>query len=212
MDSPNKITPCLWFNFNAEEAVNFYLSIFRSGKILQISRYGDSVPDRKGAAMMMRFEIAGQEFRALNGGPQYPFTEAISLSVDCATQVEVDELWTLLSDGGSQGRCGWLKDKFGLSWQIVPRSLGKLLGDPDPARAGRAMREMMTMSKLDIDRMERDGTGRERRSGVTFATMMVHVRHRGFYHPQLRFRPSPYSPHDHHDHPSRAGSAGRLPV
>jgi predicted 3-demethylubiquinone-9 3-methyltransferase (glyoxalase superfamily) len=118
-----KITPCLWFNFNAEEAVNYYLSIFKNSKILEISHYGDAVPSHKGKVLTLLFEIEGQKFQALNGEPQFPFTEAISLSVDCETQEEVDALWSKLSAGGSESQCGWLKDKFGLSWQIVPRAL-----------------------------------------------------------------------------------------
>src|SRR5260221_1157776 len=113
-----KITPCLWFNFNAEEAVNHYVGIFKRSKILEVSHYGDAVPDLKGKVLTIRFELDGQELLALNGGPRYTFTEAISLSVDCADQAEVDLLWERLSEGGTADRCGWLKDKFGLSWQI----------------------------------------------------------------------------------------------
>jgi predicted 3-demethylubiquinone-9 3-methyltransferase (glyoxalase superfamily) len=145
-----KLTPCLWFNFNAEEAVEHYLGIFKNGKVLELSRYGDAVPSLKGKVLTMRFEIEGQELLALNAGPQFPFTEAISLSVDCADQAEVDHLWTRLSAGGSTGQCGWLKDKFGLSWQIVPRALVDLLKDPDPAKAQRVMGAMMQMTKIDI--------------------------------------------------------------
>jgi predicted 3-demethylubiquinone-9 3-methyltransferase (glyoxalase superfamily) len=150
MTSIQKITPCLWFNFNAEEAVNHYMSIFKHSRILQVTRYGDAVPEHKGKVVVMRFEIEGQQFQALNAGPQFPFTEAISLSVDCADQAEVDDLWTRLSDGGSTGQCGWLKDKFGLSWQIVPRALVTLLNDPDAEKAARVMRAMMSMSKINI--------------------------------------------------------------
>jgi predicted 3-demethylubiquinone-9 3-methyltransferase (glyoxalase superfamily) len=144
-----KITPCLWFNFNAEEAVDHYLSIF-NGKVLDSSRYGDSMPQFKGKILTMRFELEGQPFRALNAGPQFPFTEAISLSVDCADQAEIDRLWTKLSEGGSTGQCGWLKDKFGLSWQIVPSELGKLMSDSTPEQAQRVMGAFMKMTKFDI--------------------------------------------------------------
>lgn len=150
MTIPPKITPCLWFNFNAEEAVNHYLGIFKQSRILDVSRYGEAVPELKGKVLAMRFEIEGQVFQALNGGPQFPFTEAISLSVDCADQAEVDTLWTRLSEGGSPGRCGWLKDKFGLSWQIVPRALVKLLNDADPVRSTRVMTALLSMGKIDI--------------------------------------------------------------
>jgi predicted 3-demethylubiquinone-9 3-methyltransferase (glyoxalase superfamily) len=149
-----KITPCLWFNFNAEEAVNYYLSIFKNSKILEVSHYGDAVPAHKGQVLTLLFEIEGQQFQALNGGSQFPFTEAISLSVDCETQAEVDELWSKLSAGGSEGRCSWLKDKFGLSWQIVPRALTEMLKDKDADKATRVMQAMLTMSKIDVDRLQ----------------------------------------------------------
>ena len=149
-----KITPCLWFNFNAEEAVNHYLSIFKHSTILETSRYGDGMPELKGKVLTIRFEIEGQQLLALNAGPQFPFTAAISLSVDCVDQVEVDMLWTCLSEGGSAGQCGWLKDKFGLSWQIVPRALVTMLKDPDSDKAARVMQTMMTMSKIDIARLQ----------------------------------------------------------
>jgi predicted 3-demethylubiquinone-9 3-methyltransferase (glyoxalase superfamily) len=145
-----KLTPCLWFNFNAEEAVNHYLSIFKNGKVLDVSRYGDAMPEFKGKVLTMRFELEGQEFQALNAGPQFPFTEAISISVDCADQAEVDSLWAKLCEGGSPSQCGWLKDKFGLSWQIVPTALVQMLKDPDPAKAQRVMGAMMKMQKIDI--------------------------------------------------------------
>lgn len=154
MTPRQKVTPCLWFNFNAEEAVNHYLGIFKRSRILEVSRYGDAMPQLKGKVLVMRFEIEGQQFQALNAGPQFPFTEAISLSVDCADQDEVDTLWERLSDGGSAGQCGWLKDKFGLSWQIVPRALVTLLNDADAVKAARVMQAMMTMSKIDIARLQ----------------------------------------------------------
>ncbi len=149
-----KITPCLWFNFNAEEAVNHYIGIFPRSKILEVSRYGDALSDLKDQVLTMRFEIEGQQFQALNAGPQFPFTEAISLSVDCADQAEVDALWDRLSEGGSTSQCGWLKDKFGLSWQIVPRALVAMLKDPDAVKASRVMQAMMTMSKIDIAKLQ----------------------------------------------------------
>lgn len=153
--TPQKIAPCLWFNFNAEEAVNYYLSIFKNSKILEVSHYGDAVPEHKGKVLTLRFEIEGQQFQALNGGPQFPFTEAISLSVDCETQEEVDELWNKLSAGGSESQCGWLKDdKFGLSWQIVPRALTTMLKDKDADKVTRVMQAMFTMSKIDVARLQ----------------------------------------------------------
>lgn len=154
MTNRQKITPCLWFDFNAEEAVGHYLDIFKNSRILQILHYGDAVPERKDKVLTILFELEGQQFIALNGGPQFPFTEAISLSVDCADQREVDELWTRLSAGGSEGRCGWLKDKFGVSWQIVPRRMMEMLSDADSERVARAMQAMMTMGKLDIAQLE----------------------------------------------------------
>jgi predicted 3-demethylubiquinone-9 3-methyltransferase (glyoxalase superfamily) len=154
MTTPQKITPCLWFNFNAEEAVNHYLSIFKNGKILEVSHYGDAMPQHKGKVMILLFEIEGQQFQALNGGAEFPFTEAISLSVDCETQEEVDELWSKLSAGGSESQCGWLKDKFGLSWQIVPRTLVEMLQDKDCDRVTRVMQAMFTMSKIDVSRLQ----------------------------------------------------------
>ena len=145
-----KIMPFLWFDGKAEEAMKFYVSIFKNSKVLGVSRYGEAGPGPKGSAMTVRFELDGQEFIGLNGGPQFKFTEAVSFSVDCKTQKEVDELWEKLSEGGEQGPCGWLKDKYGLSWQIVPSILGKLLGDKDPAKANRVMKAMLQMKKLDI--------------------------------------------------------------
>jgi predicted 3-demethylubiquinone-9 3-methyltransferase (glyoxalase superfamily) len=155
MTATQKITPCLWFNFNAEEAVNHYMRIFEKSKILRVLHYGDAMPDLKGKVLMIEFELNGQQFQALNAGPQFPFTEAVSLSVDCADQAEVDQLWARLSEGGSTGQCSWLKDKFGLSWQIVPHALLTMLNDPDPARATRVMQSMMTMNKIDIAALEK---------------------------------------------------------
>jgi predicted 3-demethylubiquinone-9 3-methyltransferase (glyoxalase superfamily) len=155
MSAHNKITPCLWFNFNAEEAVDHYTSIFKRSGILEVSRYGDAMPQFKGRVLTILFELEGQQFQALNGGPQYRFTEAISLSVDCADQAEVDELWTRLSEGGTQGQCAWLTDKFGVSWQIVPRALVTMLTDPDADKAARVMQAMLIMQKIDISRLQR---------------------------------------------------------
>lgn len=150
MSARQKISTYLWFNDNAEEAVNFYISIFADAQILNLARYPEGVPDLGGKAMSITFQLEGQKFMALNGGPLFQFTEAISLFVDCSTQEEVDDLWTKLCEGGEPGRCAWLKDKFGLSWQIVPRQLGELLGDPDPQKSQRVLQAMLQMSKIDI--------------------------------------------------------------
>ena len=149
-----KIIPFLWFNNNAEEAVNFYASVFKDSRILNIARYGDAGPGPKGQVMTASFQLNGQEFIALNGGPHFKFTEAISFVVNCQTQEEVDEYWDKLSDGGEKSRCGWLKDKFGLSWQVVPTILSKLLGDKDAEKSKRVMSAMMQMDKLDIAKLE----------------------------------------------------------
>ena len=154
-----KITPFLWYDGNAEEAVNFYISIFKNSKIGKISRYGDAGPGPKGSVMSMTFQIEGQEFFALNGGPQFKFTPAISFFVNCETQQEVDDLWEKLSAGGRTDRCGWLQDKFGLSWQIIPSVLGQLLGDKDPQRAKRAMQAMLQMTKIDINKLQQAAAG-----------------------------------------------------
>jgi predicted 3-demethylubiquinone-9 3-methyltransferase (glyoxalase superfamily) len=149
-----QITPFLWFDGNAEEAMNFYTSIFKNSKIGSVRRYGDAGPGPKGSVMTGTFQLNGQEFMVLNGGPLFKFTEAISFFVNCETQEEVDELWEKLSAGGQESRCGWLKDKFGLSWQIIPRILGELLGDKDPAKAQRVMQAMLQMSKIDIKKLK----------------------------------------------------------
>ena len=149
-----KITPFLWFESNAEEAVNFYVSIFPDSKILSMNRYGEAGPGPKGQVMTASFELAGQRFTALNGGPHFKFTEAVSFVVSCKTQKEVDEMWEKLSAGGEKGNCGWLKDKFGLSWQIVPTALPELLSDPDPAISQSVMKAMMKMKKLDVKELE----------------------------------------------------------
>lgn len=145
-----KITPFLWFNDKAEEAMNFYVSLFKNSKIVSIARYGDTVPGMKGRVLTGIFQLDGQEFMALDGGPQFPFTEAVSLYVDCADQEEVDFYWDKLVEGGEPGVCGWLKDKYGLSWQIVPSELGELLQNKDPAIANRVMQAMLKMHKIDI--------------------------------------------------------------
>ena len=145
------IFPFLWFDNQAEEAVNFYASIFADSKIGEISRYGEGSPFPAGTALVVNFELNGLHLRAINAGPMYSFTEAISLQIDVETQDEVDYLWeSLLSDGGVPDRCGWLKDKYGLSWQVVPTILGRLLTDPDAEKAGRVMGAMLTMSKIEI--------------------------------------------------------------
>ena len=148
-----KITPFLWYDNNAEEAINLYLSIFKNSKITKVARYGDAGPGPKGSVMTIAFQLEGQEFIALNGGPMFKFTEAISLSVDCKTQQEVDELWEKLSAGGQPGQCGWLKDRFGLSWQIVPSALVEMLQDKDAEKSNRVMQAMMQMRKIDIARL-----------------------------------------------------------
>jgi predicted 3-demethylubiquinone-9 3-methyltransferase (glyoxalase superfamily) len=154
MPGKQKITTFLWFDGKAEEAANHYVSIFKNSKILNVARYGDAGPGPKGSVMTVQFQLEGQEFIALNGGPQFKFTEAISLVVSCDTQAEVDELWSKLSAGGEEGPCGWLKDKFGLSWQIVPSALGKMMADKDPKKSNRVMEAMLQMRKMDIARLE----------------------------------------------------------
>ncbi len=149
-----KITPFLWFDGKAEEAANFYVSIFKNSKVLSVHSYGEEGPGPKGTVMSVTFQLDGQEFYALNGGPQYTFTPAVSFFVSCETQQEVDELWEKLSKGGAKQRCGWLTDKFGLSWQVIPTILGKLLQDKDPKKAGRVMKAMLQMDKLDIGRLK----------------------------------------------------------
>lgn len=149
-----KITPFLWFNDNAEEAMNYYLSIFSDSKILDISRYNDAGPGPAGSVMTATFELHGQQFIALNGGPHFKFTEAISFVVDCDTQKEIDELWERLSLGGEKSRCGWLKDKFGLWWQIVPPILTKYLLDEDVQKSQRVMQAMLKMDKIDIQKLK----------------------------------------------------------
>jgi predicted 3-demethylubiquinone-9 3-methyltransferase (glyoxalase superfamily) len=149
-----KITPFLWFDTQAEEAAKFYASIFPKSKILKMARYGDAGPGPVGSVMTVEFELNGQHMIALNGGPHFKFTEAISLSVDCEDQKEVDRYWTKLSQGGEQSMCGWLKDRYGLSWQINPSILGKLLSDKDAKKAKRVMEAMLKMRKIDIAALE----------------------------------------------------------
>jgi predicted 3-demethylubiquinone-9 3-methyltransferase (glyoxalase superfamily) len=145
-----KITPFPWFDGKAEEAMNFYVSIFKNSKVGTVARYGEAGPGAKGSVMSVTFQLDGQEFFALNGGPQFTFSPAISFFVDCKTQEEVDELWEKLSEGGKTQQCGWLQDKYGLSWQIIPTALGEMLHDPDPLKSQRVMKAMMQMIKIDI--------------------------------------------------------------
>jgi predicted 3-demethylubiquinone-9 3-methyltransferase (glyoxalase superfamily) len=150
-----KITPFLWFDGNAEDAAKFYVSIFKKSKVMSVNRAGPNGP-----VFSVTFQLEGQDFYALNGGPQYAFTPAISMFVNCETQKEVDELWRKLTDGGSEEPCGWLKDKYGLSWQIIPTTLGKMLGDKDRAKANRVMQAMLTMKKIDIKGLQKAYEGK----------------------------------------------------
>ena len=145
-----KITPCLWFDTEGEDAARFYTSMFPNSKIRHVARYGSAGPRPEGTVMTVSFELDGQEFVALNGGPDFTFNEAISFQVDCKDQEEVDRFWSKLSEGGEEGPCGWLKDRFGVSWQIIPTALPKLLGDPDPKKSQRVMSAMMGMKKIEI--------------------------------------------------------------
>jgi predicted 3-demethylubiquinone-9 3-methyltransferase (glyoxalase superfamily) len=156
-----KITPFLWFDTNAEEAARFYTSIFKNSKILNVSRSGDAGPGPTGTAMVVSFQLEGQQFTALNGGPQFNFSEAFSFVVNCDNQQEIDYYWNkLTSDGGHESQCGWLKDRFGFSWQIVPTALGKLMTDTDPKRASRVMQALRQMKKLDIAALEQAAEGK----------------------------------------------------
>ncbi len=150
-----KITPCLWFDTEGEEAAAFYTSVFPNSRIVDIARYGSAGPRPEGTVMTVSFELDGQKFVALNGGPDFTFNEAISFKVDCENQEEVDAYWSKLSAGGEEGPCGWLKDKFGVSWQIVPTILTELLQDPDQEKAQRVMSAMLKMKKIEIDELER---------------------------------------------------------
>jgi predicted 3-demethylubiquinone-9 3-methyltransferase (glyoxalase superfamily) len=165
MGVSRRITPCLWFDSQAEEAAKFYTGIFRNSKITQVSHYGEAgreVHGRPvGSVMTVAFELDGQAFTALNGGPVFRFNEAISLQINCETQAEVDHFWERLSEGGDPKaqQCGWLKDRYGVSWQVVPSVLPRLMSDPDPAKSGRAMQAMLQMKKIDIDKLERAAAG-----------------------------------------------------
>lgn len=150
-----KITTFLWYDTQAEEAANLYTSIFPNSKILTIARYGDAGPGPKGSVMTMAFELDGHKFIALNGGPHFKFTEAISLLIECKSQEEVDHYWSRLTEGGQESQCGWLQDKFGLSWQVTPTALGEMLSDADRAKAGRVMQAMLKMKKIDIATLRR---------------------------------------------------------
>lgn len=156
-----KITPFLWFNSDAEEAVNFYTSIFKNSKLHTITRYGKTGPGPEGTVMTVAFELEGQQFLALNGGPQFRFTEAVSFVVDCENQQEIDHYWNKLSDGGEIQMCGWLKDKFGLSWQIVPKNFGAMISTGDPGRSERVMNAMMGMKKMDMGELQKAFDGEE---------------------------------------------------
>ena len=155
-----KITPFLWFDTNAEEAMNFYVSIFKNSKVLNVTRYGDAGPGPKGTVMTAEFELDGQKFTALNGGPQFKFTEAVSFVVNCQTQEEVDYFWERLSEGGAKLPCGWVKDKFGLAWQVEPTILGELLSDKDPEKSKRVMQAMLKMQKIEIEPLMRAAEGK----------------------------------------------------
>ena len=155
----SKLTACLWFDTEGEEAARFYASVFPNSRITGISHYGEAGPREAGTVMTVDFELDGQPFLALNGGPEFTFSEAISFQVSCETQEEVDRYWTTLSEGGEEGPCGWLKDRFGLSWQIVPTALPRLLKDPDHEKAQRVMAAMLQMRKIEIDELERAAAG-----------------------------------------------------
>jgi predicted 3-demethylubiquinone-9 3-methyltransferase (glyoxalase superfamily) len=165
-----KITPCLWFDGNAEDAANYYVSLLPDSRVDSVSRApADNPSTPAGAVLVVDFTLAGQPFRGVNGGPQFTFTEATSFVIDCEGQAEVDHLWNALTEGGgSEGQCGWLKDRYGVSWQIVPRQLGELLGNPDRERAGRAMEAMLRMTRIDIAALRRafDAEGGQRASDV----------------------------------------------
>jgi len=158
------ITPCLWFDTEGEDAAKFYTSVFPNSKITNVTHYGSAGPRSEGTVMTVEFELDGKPFVALNGGPQFRFSEALSFQVDCDTQDDVDSLWTTLSEGGEEGPCGWLKDRFGLSWQIVPAALPRLLSDPDAEKAQRVMAAMLKMGKIEIAELERAAEGAAIRS------------------------------------------------
>jgi predicted 3-demethylubiquinone-9 3-methyltransferase (glyoxalase superfamily) len=150
-----QITPCLWFDTEGEEAARFYTSVFPNSKIVEVAHYGEAGPRPEGMVMTVSFELDGQEFVALNGGPDFTFNESISLQVNCESQEEVDAFWSELSEGGEEGPCGWLKDKYGVSWQVIPTVLTELIGDPDREKSQRVMRAMLSMQKIEIDALQR---------------------------------------------------------
>jgi predicted 3-demethylubiquinone-9 3-methyltransferase (glyoxalase superfamily) len=150
----NTISPCLWFDNQAEEAMNFYLSVFEDSEVVNVSRYGDAGPGAEGSVLVATFRLNKQQFMVLNGGPHFTFSEATSFHIDCETQEEVDYYWEKLSDGGEKSQCGWLKDKFGLSWQVVPTILGKMMQDEDKEKANRVMQAMLQMTKIDIAKLQ----------------------------------------------------------
>ena len=154
-----KITPSLWFDTEAEEAARFYVSVFRNSRMVNVAHYTGAGPREAGAVMTVEFELDGQRFVGINGGPQFTFDEAVSFQIDCADQTEVDYYWERLTDGGEESQCGWLKDRFGLSWQVIPTGIGELLGDPDPERSRRAAEAMLRMRKLDLEEMRRAADG-----------------------------------------------------
>lgn len=147
-------TPCLWFDTQGEDAANFYVSVFPNSRIVRVPRYGEAGPGPEGSAMTVEFELDGQAYTALNGGPQFTFNEAVSFQIDCSDQDEVDYYWSRLGEGGEEGPCGWVKDKYGLSWQVIPAALPKLLSDPDPAKSQAAMKAMLGMKKIVVADLE----------------------------------------------------------
>jgi len=159
MTTLTRITPCLWFDTEGEEAAKFYVTVFENSRILEISHFGPAGPRPEGMVMVVNFELEGQPFMALNGGPEFTFNEAISFQVSCETQDEVDAFWAKLTDGGEEGPCGWLKDRYGVSWQIVPTILERLIADPDPGRSERAMKAMLGMGKLDMAELKSAADG-----------------------------------------------------
>jgi predicted 3-demethylubiquinone-9 3-methyltransferase (glyoxalase superfamily) len=156
---PQKITPNLWFDNEAEEAASFYTSVFKNSRVLNVARYSEAGPRPAGTVMTVEWELDGQRFVGINGGPQFKFDEAVSFQIDCEDQDEVDYYWEKLTEGGEESQCGWLKDRFGLSWQVVPQGMGELFSDPDPQRAERAMKAMLQMRKLDIEELRRAADG-----------------------------------------------------
>jgi predicted 3-demethylubiquinone-9 3-methyltransferase (glyoxalase superfamily) len=156
---PPKIKPNLWFDTEAEDAANFYVSVFPNSRVVDVTRYTDAAPGKTGTVMAVEWELDGQRFVGINGGPQFAFDEAVSFAIDCATQEDIDYYWERLTDGGSEGPCGWCKDRFGLSWQVVPTGMSELFADPDQSRAERAMRAMFGMKKLDIAALEAAADG-----------------------------------------------------